>query len=51
MNNDTKRNKIQVPVDSSEVVNLLTMKEYSIKEGILEVELDGMSGMILKFLN
>jgi alpha-glucosidase len=51
INNDTNRNKIKVPLDSRTMVDLLTMKEYSIKEGMLKVELDGMNGMILKFLN
>jgi len=51
LNNDTNRNKIKVPLNSSKVVDLLTRKEYSIKEGVLEVELDVMSGMILMFLN
>jgi len=51
LNNDTNRNKIKVPLNSRKVINLLTRKEYPIKEGVLEVELDVMSGMILKFLN
>ena len=51
LNNDTNRNKIKVPLNSHKVINLLTRKEYPIKEGVLEVELDVMSGMILKFLN
>ena len=51
LNNDTNRNKIKVPLNSSEVVNLLTREKYLITEGVLEVELDVMSGMILKFLN
>jgi glycosidase len=51
INNDTNRNKIKVPFNSSKAINLLTRKEYPIKEGVLDVELDAMSGMILKFLN
>ena len=50
LNNDTNRYNIKVLLNCSKVINLLTKKEYSIKEGVLEVALDGMSGMILKFL-
>ena len=48
LNNDTKTHKIKVPLDADYVVNLLTDKEYLIKDGILEIELDAMSGAILK---
>ena len=51
INNDTKRNNIKVPLNNHKVIDLMTGKEYSIEEGLLEVELDAMSGMILKFLN
>ena len=48
INNDTKRNKIDIPLDKKNMLDLLTNTEYVIKEGILEIELDAMSGAILK---
>ena len=48
LNNDTKTHKIEIPLETDYVVNLLTNKEYLIKDGMLEIELDAMSGAILK---
>ena len=34
--------------NSQNVLELITQKEYEIKDGILEIELQAMSGLILK---
>tara|TARA_B100000945_G_C20425670_1_gene620372 strand:- start:2218 stop:4854 length:2637 start_codon:yes stop_codon:yes gene_type:complete len=48
INNDTKSNKISLPFENKNMVDLLTGKEYSIKDGFLEIDIDSMSGMVLK---
>ena len=48
INNDTKINKVAIPMNSQNVLELVTQKEYEIKDGILEIELEAMSGLILK---
>ena len=48
INNDTKIHKIKIPLDSHYTIDLLTEKEYFIKNGILEIEVDPMSGAVLK---
>ena len=48
LNNDTKSHKIKIPFDSHYAIDLLTEKEYLIEDGVLEIELDAMSGAILK---
>ena len=48
INNDTKINKVSIPVNAQIMLELITDKEYKIKDGILEVELDAMSGIVLK---
>ena len=48
LNNDTKIHKIKIPLDSRYIVDLLTEKEYLIADGMLEIEIDAMSGAILK---
>ena len=48
INNDTKRNKISIPSINSEKVNLINGRKYLIKDNMLEIELDAMTGAILK---
>ena len=48
INNDTKIHKIKIPFDSHYAIDLLTEKEYLIEDGMLEIELNAMSGAILK---
>ena len=48
LNNDTMIHKIKIPFDSYYAIDLLTEKEYLIEDGVLEIELDAMSGAILK---
>ena len=48
INNDTKIHKIKIPVNSNRVLDLLTGKEYVAIDGFVEINLDAMSGAILK---
>ena len=48
INNDTKRNKITIPLIGEKKVDLITNIEYLIEDGMLEIELDSMTGAILK---
>jgi glycosidase len=48
INNDTKTHNIKIPLDKETVIDLLTNKEFSINNGILEIEVDAMSGSILR---
>jgi glycosidase len=48
INNDTKTHNIKIPFDKKTVIDLLTNKEFSINNGILEIEVDAMSGSILR---
>ena len=48
INNDTKSNKINLSLDGSYKVNLIDGKKYYINDNIIEIELDAMSGVILK---
>ena len=48
LNNDTKIHNIKIPFDSHFAIDLLTEKEYLIVDGMLEIELDAMSGAILR---
>ena len=48
LNNDIIIHKIKIPLDSRYAVDLLTGKEYVINDGMLEIELDAMSGAIIK---
>ena len=48
INNDTKRHNINMPFFDDNVIDLLTGKEYFVKNGKLEIELEPMSGLILQ---
>ena len=48
LNNDTKRNKISIPLVDGKKVDLITNNEYEVKNGVLEIELDSMKGVVLK---
>ena len=48
INNDTKTQTVKIPFNKKSVIELLTKKEIFIKDGILEIELDAMSGVALK---
>jgi glycosidase len=48
INNDTKINKVKIPVNAQNLLELISEQEYIIKDGIFEIELDAMSGLILK---
>ena len=48
INNDTKTNKITIPIDKESVIELLSGKKYIIKDGKLEIELDAMSSIALR---
>lgn len=48
LNNDTKNHKVKIPFDANSVIDLLTGKEYFIKKSILEIEVDAMSGAVLR---
>ena len=48
INNDTKIHKIKIPINSDTALDLLTEKEYVSSGGFVEVELNAMSGIILK---
>ena len=48
LNNDTKINKIKIPFKSDYALDLLTGKKYIAKNGQVEINLDAMSGAILK---
>ena len=48
INNDTKSHKIQLPFTKDAIVDLLTGKKYFIKNGIFEVDINHMTGMVLK---
>ena len=48
LNNDTKINKIKIPFKSDYALDLLTGKKYITKNGQVEINLDAMSGAILK---
>ena len=48
LNNDTKINKITIPLDTDYALDLLTGKEYVVKDGLVQIELDAMTGVILK---
>ena len=47
INNDTKHHKIQIPFNNIHVIDLLTRKKYDTINGMLEIELEPMSGAIL----
>jgi len=51
INNDTKIHKIKIPIDASSVLDLVTEKEYIVSDGYLVIELNAMSGSILKKVN
>ncbi len=48
INNDTISHKIEVPINTSSVVDLLTGEQYSTNSGLLEINLEPMSGVVLK---
>ena len=48
LNNDTKINKITIPFESDYALDLLTGQKYIVKDGVLNIDLDAMSGAILK---
>jgi hypothetical protein len=48
INNDTKAHIVKVPIAKKAVIELLTEKEFIIKDGILEIKLDAMSGAALR---
>ena len=48
INNDEKAHNLKIPFDKQSVIDLLTEREYFIKAGILEIELDAMSGAVLQ---
>ena len=48
INNDTKVRLVKIPIDKKAVIELLTEKEFIIKDGKLEIELDAMSGVVLR---
>jgi hypothetical protein len=39
---------VKIPIDKKAVIELLTEKEFIIKDGKLEIELDAMSGVVLR---
>jgi glycosidase len=48
INNDTKAHIVTIPIDKKAVIELVTEKEFIIKDGILEMKLDAMSGAVLR---
>ena len=48
LNNDTKSHNIKIPFNGDGLLDLITGKSYIVKDGMLEIELDAMSGAILK---
>jgi hypothetical protein len=48
INNDTKAHIVTIPIDKKSVIELVTEKEFIIKDGKLEIELDAMSGVVLR---
>ena len=48
INNDTISHKIEVPINNSLVVDLLTGRQYSVNNGLLDISLEPMSGVVLK---
>ena len=48
INNDTKAHIVKIPIDKKVVIELVTEKEFIIKDGILEMKLDAMSGAVLR---
>ena len=48
INNDTKIHKIKIPINANSVVDLLTEREYLVNDGVVEIDLDAMSGAVLK---
>ena len=50
INNDTKRHNIQLQFKDGILVDLLTNREYIVKNNVLNIDIYPMSGMILKSL-
>ena len=48
LNNDTKSHNIKIPFGVDNLLDLLSGKSYTVKDGIVEIELPAMSGAILK---
>ena len=48
INNDTKAHIVKIPIDKKAVIELVTEKEFIIKDGILEMKLDAMSSAVLR---
>ena len=48
INNDTKSNKIRIPFVNDLVLDLISGTEYAVDNGMLNIELPPMSGVILK---
>ena len=48
LNNDTNSHKISLPCKKESLINLLSGEQYLVKDGILEININAMSGVILK---
>jgi glycosidase len=48
INNDNREQIVKIPFNKNYVVELLTDKEFVVKDGVLEIEMDAMSSVVLK---
>ena len=48
INNDMISQTVRLPIQKTSVIELLTNTKYSVKNGILEIQLEPMSGMAFK---
>ena len=48
INNNNSQKTVKIPLDKNSVFDLLTNKKYQVKNGILEIAMSPMSGLILK---